>query len=474
MNQMQSFSPVTGELLWEGKAATPEVVAEAIKSAREAFTQWAFTPLEERIGILERYVDLLKARREQIAETIANENGKVWREANAEVGALIAKVAISIDAYHQRTGEVTVEMDGGVRRSLSHRPLGVMVVFGPYNFPMHLPNGHIIPALIAGNTVVFKPSEETPLCGEMLVSLLKEAGLPEGVVSVVHGTKETGVALTSHPDIAGVLFTGSYPTGKAIHQALAGRPEVMLALEMGGNNPLIVHEVNDVAATAAMIAESGFATTGQRCTCARRLIIPVSEEGNQIVDALAAVIDELSVGAPMEQPEPYMGPLINNMQAEHVLQGQSHLRSLGARSVRQVKRLHQELPYLSAGLIDITAVDGVPDEEIFGPLLKLIRVRDMEEAVAVANDTAYGLSAGVISDNTTHWEYAYTRLKAGIVNYNRPLTGASSASPFGGPGKSGNYRPSAYYAADYCAYPVATLASDQVGSMTLPGLRPVV
>jgi succinylglutamic semialdehyde dehydrogenase len=222
-----------------------------------------------------------------------------------------------------------------------------------------------------------------------------------------------------------------------------------------------------------MIVESAFATSGQRCTCARRLIVPQGERNNAVLTALVALTQRLRVGAPLDEPEPYMGALINNTQAEHVLQAQSRLRGLGARSLVEATRLHAELPFLSPGVVDVTAVSGVPDEEVFGALLQVIRVRDLDEAVLVANDTAYGLSAGLLSDRAGHYEYVYPRLKAGILNYNRPLTGAASAAPFGGPGRSGNYRPSAYYAADYCAYPVATLAGEQAGGVSLPGLQDV-
>ncbi len=467
---MTSINPSNGAVLWEGNATDAQGVAHTVSSANTAFQSWSLTTLEERIAVLERYAEVLKRRRDEIAVLIAQENGKVMREANAEAGALIGKIAISIEAYHDRTGRQMAEMDGGIRRELAHRPLGVMAVFGPYNFPMHLANGHMVPALLAGNTVVLKPSEDTPACGELLAACMQEAGFPEGVVNLVQGGRDTGVALASNRDIAGILFTGSYATGRAIHQSLAGRPEIMLALEMGGNNPLIVHEVNDAEAAASLVVDSAFATTGQRCTCARRLIVPSGEQGNQLIERFVEVSRTIQVGAPDETPEPYMGPMINNMQADAVLQAQSRLAGAGGRVLLESKRLHESLPFLSVGIVDVTGAD-IDDEEIFGPLLQVIRVKDIEEAVRVANDTKYGLSAGVITDNPAHWEYAYPRLRAGIINVNRPLTGAASASPFGGPGCSGNFRPGAYYAADYCAYPVATLAMDQVKGIALAGVN---
>ena len=469
MTELLSYSPSTGEVIWQGQCADARAVDAAVQAAWRAYPAWSHTPLEQRIAVLERYAQLLGEHRERIATLIAQENGKVWREANAEAGALISKVSISIEAY-QRTGASQADMGGGVRRALSHRALGVMAVFGPYNFPMHLPNGHSVPALLAGNTVVLKPSEETPACGALLVELLMQAGLPEGAVSVVQGGRDVGVALVEHPHVSGVLFTGSYATGQAIHRALAGRPEVMLALEMGGNNPLIVHDVADVQAAATLVIDSAFASTGQRCTCARRLIVQRGAQGDALIEAVADMAARITTGAPFDTPEPYMGALINQVQAKAVLHQQAALLDAGADALCLAQRQSESLPFISAGVLDVSAVAERGDEEIFGPLLQVIRVSDMEEALHVANDTKYGLSAGVITDDMALWEQLYPRLRAGIINVNRPLTGAASASPFGGPGCSGNFRPSAYYAADYCAYPVASLLSDEVQAVALTGV----
>jgi succinylglutamic semialdehyde dehydrogenase len=468
---LTSTNPSTGQVLWQGEIADAGMVDAAVKRARAAFAAWSLTSLEERIALLQRYAAILTERKDCLSDAIIRETGKVRREARAEVGAVIGKITISIEAYHARTGFTRASMDGGITRELSHRAIGVMAVFGPYNFPMHLPNGHMVPALLAGNTVVFKPSEETPMCGELLVSLLQQAGFPDGVVNIVQGGRDTGVVLSQHTDVSGILFTGSYATGKKIHAALAGRPEVMLALEMGGNNPLIVLQTEDVAATARLIVDSAFSQAGQRCTCTRRVIIPHGAHGDAVVEAVAALIDDLHIDDPFGMPEPYYGALINNAQADNVLRAQAMLVSLGGRVIREAKRLSDTHPFMTAGLVDITDAVGVPDEEVFGPLLSVIRVAGKEEAIAVANATSYGLSAGLLSDNVGDWEAIAPRLKAGVLNYNRPTNGAVSAAPFGGPGRSGNYRPSAYYAADYCAYPVSTLLSERASYPPLVGLK---
>ncbi len=466
----QSINPATGEPLWEGEASDAGQVNQAVANAKRAFADWSLTSLEERITVLERYSQLLADNRDMLARAISQEMGKVYREAYLEAGALVSKIAISIDAYHTRTGSTNAEMDGGVRRALSHRPLGVMAVFGPFNFPMHLPNGHMVPALLAGNTIVFKPSEQTPKCGELLVSLLHEAGLPDGVVNLVQGMKETGAALTSHPDVAGVLFTGSYQTGKQIHKSLAGKPEIMLALEMGGNNPLIVRCASDVEATAALIVDSAYVTTGQRCTCARRVMLPTGTQGDAIIEAVAARIDAMIVAEPFAtEPEPYMSCLVNTQQAANTLKAQDALLAQGGKAIRMVEQSDKSLPFVTAGLVDMTDATAQSDDETFAPLLQVMRIDGLDDAIAAANNTAYGLSAGLISDDVADWEYVYPRLRAGLINFNRPLTGAASAAPFGGTGHSGNLRPSAYYAADYCAYPVASLISDDVIAPALKG-----
>jgi succinylglutamic semialdehyde dehydrogenase len=470
-NILTSYNPANGEKIWQGAMADGAMVEKAVAKSRIAFNQWKLTSLEERISLLKNYEKLLHENRTKIADLIALENGKVYREANAEAGALISKIAISIDSYHKRSGFEQSAMDGGVQRVLSHRPHGVMAVFSPYNFPMHLANGHIVPCLLAGNVVLLKPSEETPACGELLVSLLHEAGFAPDVVQLLQGGREVGIALTNNKEIDGILFTGSYATGQKIHQALAGRPETMLALEMGGNNPLIVTNAHDAEAAASIIIDSAFASTGQRCTCARRLILVNSASSKAVLEATLAMTQRITIGAPKETPEPYMSCMINNVQADNVLQGQEMLRQKGGRILLETKRLHAGLPFINAGIIDTTNADRSDDLEIFGSLLQVIHVQNLDEAIEVANQTRYGLSAGLISDELADWDYVYPRLRAGLVNFNRPLTGAASTSPFGGVGVSGNHRPTATYAADYAAYPVSTLAQNEVTKLPLVGIK---
>ena len=455
------LDPVTQQPIWQGAEATANEVAQACQSARAAFVAWARRPLAERLEIIQRFATLLEQNKQQLATVISRETSKPLWETLTEVQSMVAKVAISVRAYHERTGESLTEMADGAA-SLRHRPHGVLAVFGPYNFPGHLPNGHIIPALIAGNTVVFKPSELTPWTAEETVKLWQAAGLPDGVLNLVQGGRSTGEALAQSSEIDGLLFTGSANTGYHLHQQLAGAPEKILALEMGGNNALIIDEITDIDAVVNLTIQSAFVSAGQRCTCARRLIIKNGTEGDAFIQRLLEVTRDLVVGQWDAEPQPFMGGVISLNAAQQILQAQQRLIDLGATPLLSVTQPDANSSLLSAGILEVTGVSHVPDEEYFGPLSCIYRYDNFDEAMKIANATRFGLSVGLVSPDRDLFERLLIEARAGIVNWNKPLTGASSAAPFGGVGASGNHRASAFYAADYCAWPMASLESDQV------------
>lgn len=465
---MSSHDPATGDTVWTGQGATPETVRQAFAAARAAFADWALMPYEERRAVVEAYGEIVKAEADHIAQLISRETGKPHWETLGEAGAMAAKVGVSIAAHDERAGrKVTVTEFG--EAVLDHKPLGVMFVLGPYNFPGHLPNGHIIPALLAGNTIVFKPSELTPAVGEFMVQCWEKAGLPAGVLNLVQGARETGAAALDDADLDGVLFTGSWNTGSFIHKKFAGRTGVQLALEMGGNNPLVVWDAADAEAAARIAVLSSYITSGQRCSCARRLILPRGAAGDAVVEQLVGMIGKLTVGVWNADPEPFMGPLVSAQAATHVLKAQDDLIALGAKPIVKAERMALGDAFVSPGLLDVDGVN-TPDEEVFGPLLQVRRADSFDAALKEANNTAYGLSAGLVSDSEELWKQFWAGSRAGIVNRNRPTPGAASTMPFGGPGHSGNLRPSAYYAADYVAYPVATQAAEKVEKMPVKGL----
>lgn len=460
MTAFASIDPATGDTVWEGPASTGSEVAQAAALARTAFPDWAARPRQDRIEAMKRYQAVLKARAPEIAEAISRETGKPLWETRTEATAMQGKVDISIRAYDERTGERETATGFG-RAVLRHRPHGVAAVLGPFNFPGHLPNGHIVPALLAGDTVVFKPSEETPLTGQLMVECLKEADLPDGVVNLVQGGRDVGAALLDQ-DIDALMFTGSGAAGAHFKRHFADNPHVILALELGGNNPLVVWDAEDAEAAAGIVLQSAFITTGQRCSCARRLILPEGPKGDAIVDAVVALADRMVFAPWNSDPEPYGGPLISDRAASGALHALQHRIDAGARVIRASGPIAGlSAAFVQPSIIDTTGVE-VPDEEIFAPFLQVRRVADFDSAIREANATKYGLSAGLISDDPTHWQRFIHRIRAGVVNFNRPTTGAAGDMPFGGLGQSGNHRPSAYYAADYCAYPVASFESDAV------------
>lgn len=456
-----SLNPATGDVIWQGNAADSAQVNAAVAAAKAAFGAWAATSYDERVAILTKFKDILAAKQAELTDLICQETGKIRWDAANEAGAAVGKLALSLQAYAERTPTKHGE-SGGLSTVIRHRPHGVMAVYGPYNFPAHLPNGHIMPALLAGNTIVFKPSEMTPAVGEWMVKQWHAAGVPAGVVNLVQGERETGKSLAETP-INGLLFTGSSQTGKILHQLFAGRPEVILALELGGNNPLVVDDISDIKAAVLETLLSAYQTSGQRCTCARRLIVVESAPSTPaFLAALEAAVSQLKVGSYTDSPEPFMGPLINNREADRLLTAHDTLEKSGGKVLVRMKRLHETLPFISPALIDTTAVDNRIDEEYFGPLLQIIRVKSLDDAISEANNTAFGLSSGLLCDDRATFEHFVQHIHAGIANWNRQTTGSAGTSPFGGVGCSGNHRPAGYYAADYCAYPTASIEKTQL------------
>ncbi|MEO6198505.1 MAG: succinylglutamate-semialdehyde dehydrogenase [Sphingomicrobium sp.] len=462
-----STDPATGETIWSGPVG--DAGAE-VAAARAAFPGWAMQSLAFRSETLRRFANQVRKREEEFATLIARETGKPMWEARTEVGAVINKVDISINAHSERTPTSKRDAAMGNRVAVRHKPHGVLAVLGPYNFPAHLPNGHIVPALLAGNAVVFKPSEKTPASGAMLVECFHQAGVPEGALRLLIGGPEEGKALASEDGINGLLFTGSATAGQSIHRQFADRPQKILALELGGNNPLVVWNPKDLAAAAAIAVQSGYLSAGQRCTAARRLIV---EDGKHepFVEALCALIDRLIVDQPFADPQPFMGPVIDLAAADHAQVQWLDLMMRGGKPLRRLDRSVAGRPFLTPALIDVTEVKERPDEEIFGPVLQLIRVKDFEAAIAEANNSRFGLAASLVGGTPEQYEHFWAEVRAGVINWNKPTNGAPSSAPFGGIGLSGNHRPSAYYAADYCAYPVTSSEVGRLSADIPMGLR---
>lgn len=465
--EIVSTEPATGKELWRSKIGD---VDRAVEKARTALIGWMREPLGRRTEFMRRFANEVRKQADPFAELIARETGKPLWEAKTEVEAVINKVEISITAYAERTGQKKLDSALQGIAAVRHKPHGLMVVLGPYNFPAHLPNGHIVPALVAGNAVILKPSEKTPAVGEFLVKCFHEAGIPQDVVQLLVGGPEEGQALVEHKDVDGVLFTGSARVGIAINRKLASDPSKIVALEMGGNNAIVVTNTPKIDDAAVTIIQSAYTTAGQRCTAARRLVV-VDSMYDQIVDAVKNLSQRLIFDEPFADPQPFMGPVIDNHTADLLCESYVALMSRGGKPITHMRRPDSEKPFLSPSMIDTTDLKDRPDIELFGPLLQVIRVKDLDAAIKEANNTRYGLSASLIGGGPQDYEHFWNEIRAGIVNWNRPTNGASSAAPFGGIGLSGNHRPAAYYAADYCAYPVASNELEQPRATLGIGLK---
>jgi succinylglutamic semialdehyde dehydrogenase len=465
--ELISTEPATGATLWKGAYGD---VDHEVGIARGAWPEWAARPLTVRIETLRRFVNTVRTRAEKFADLIARETGKPLWEARTEVESVVGKVDISVSAYAERTAQRRLDGAMGARNALRHKPHGVLAVLGPFNFPAHLPNGHIAPALLAGNAVVFKPSEKTPATGAFLVDSFRDAGVPEGVIRLLVGGPDQGKALAGHAGIDGLLFTGSAQAGMALHRQFAEMPHKILALELGGNNPIVAWDVPDITAAATVIVQSAFTSAGQRCTAARRLIVQDGRH-DPLIEEICKLTERLIVAEPHSDPAPFMGPVIDNASADRVQEAFLDLLLKGGRPIKHMDRPLADRPFLTPALIDVTTVPNRPDVEIFGPMLQVIRVPDFEAAIAEANATRFGLAAALVGGSPQLYDRFWANIRAGVVNWNRPTIGAPSNAPFGGVGFSGNHRPSAYYAADYCAYPVVSSEADQVRAAIGVGLR---
>ena len=455
--ELVSLEPATGAVVWRGQ---PGDVDDVVVRARRVWSQWAAQPLSTRMELVRRFANEVRKENDKLSSLISRETGKPMWESRAEVEDLLTLVETSIKAYAERTSQRKLDNALHGTSALRHKPHGVMAVIGPFNMPAQIPCGHIIPALIAGNAVIFKPSQLTPATGELLAQCFHRAGISAATIQVLQGGPETGQALAAHDGIDGVLFTGSAHTGIALNRRLAARPDKIVALELGGNNPMVVWDTPKITDAAVLVIQSAFTSAGQRCTNARRMIVKSS-----IYDALMHEVkllaDRIIVGSPNDEPPPFMGPVIDNAAADGLSESFLYLLSNGGKAIKHLVRTNDELPFLSPAIIDTTALKERPDVELFGPILQVIKADDFDEAIAEANNTRFGLCASLIGGSPQEYNRFWANIRAGIVNWNRPTFATGSGAPIGGIGLSGNHRPSGYYTADYCAYPVTSAEMEQ-------------
>jgi succinylglutamic semialdehyde dehydrogenase len=463
----------TGEFTVASPAALKDEIAKikysfsdidrAVQCARDAFKKWRLLPQGERNEIVMRYHGAIAKREAIFVETIARETGKPLWEAKSEFSVILNKFEITIRESlpliaDQEIQNVMPDTLGTAR----YRPLGVMVVIGPFNFPGHLPNGHIVPALLTGNTVIFKPSEKTPMTGQLLAEAAHEAGFPPGVFNLLQGERELSRRLSIHEGVAGVLFTGSYEVGTRIKQDTLQQHWKMIALEMGGKNPSIVWNDVDLNTVTYELLTGAFLSAGQRCTSTSRVLMHKSI-APQFVEKIHAAAKAFKIGHPFENP--FMGPLIDGQSVDRFQKFQPIAAREGFEIVMRGKNL--ELPFqghyvtpsiafMEGGTVEQTRKSVFQQTELFAPLLAIQTVDSVEQAIELANATQYGLAASVYTRSRRVFEECYRDLEFGIVNWNRSTVGSSSRLPFGGLKKSGNHRPTALTSVQYCTYPVAT------------------
>lgn len=435
-------------------------VDRACFAARAAYKKWSWLSADERKTHLLRLREVFAAHESPWAEIISRETGKPLWEAKTEAKAMVNKIDITLNESMKMVAEHRIAnalpgIDGIVR----FKPRGVMAVIGPFNFPGHLPNGHIIPALAAGNTVVFKPADRTPAVGQFMAELYQKAELPPGVFNLVQGQGETGKRLCGHEHVDGVLFTGSYEVGLKIKQDTLNHFWKILALEMGGKNATLIWDDCDMEKTVYETVIGAFLTTGQRCSGTSRVIVH-DKVYDQFVDRFHKAAKRIAIGH-WRDPV-FMGPLISSDAVEKFIRFQEIAKREGAESLMRGKALelnHQGY-YVTPSINLVKKFDEqsvYQKSEIFGPNVAIYRVSDFDEALKIQNSSQYGLVMAIFTQQEELYKRCLLEAKVGIVNWNRTTNGASSRLPFGGMLRSGNDRPSASFAIQYCTVPVSSL-----------------
>lgn len=455
-------------VVWSGSPNSAHI-DQAVVAARDALPNWANASLEDRMTVLKRWAEVTTKRAKDVAGLITDEMGKTLSESMAEARLLADKVAITLDKISLgRVSDYQLPLAASRVANCRFKPYGVMAVIGPFNFPAHLANGHFAPALLLGNTIVFKPSEKTPGVGQLLAEMMHEIGVPPGVFNVIQGGGDIAAMLVSHHDIDGILFTGSWPVGRKILEANLDRPGRIIALEMGGNNPSVVMDDAHLKQAVIENVRSAFATTGQRCTCTRRIIV---QRGiaDRFIKAFCNAASTLSVGAGRSETPVFMGPLVNRSAVDAALAFQGELIGRGGRVLVQSTAVQSPTNacLITPGVVEVDRFTLDHDCEVFGPIVQIGIVDSPRDAIAQANATRFGLAASIFTASRETFETFFRGARAGCINWNTGTAGASGKLPFGGVGHSGNHRPAGAFAVDYCAYPVANMVETS-DSISLP------
>jgi succinylglutamic semialdehyde dehydrogenase len=455
----QLVSPANADWILPTVSFSLSDADEAVEHARQAFPEWRTMPLSQRVELLKKFSDELVKRKDLMARLIAVEVGKPFDECLVEAQALKAKIDITIEYGLKLVETQVLDLGQQGRGEIHYLPKGVLAVIGPFNFPVHLSNGHIIPALLMGNVCILKPTEKAPFSAQLYMEAAAAAGFPRGVLQLLQGTGDLAARLVRNPDIDGVLATTSYEIGAKIQKELAEKTEKIVALEMGGKNAALVWDGANLDQVAADLIKSSFLTTGQRCTALSRvyakeaLLRPLAQK----VHALAK---ELVVSHPFdEDPKPFMGPLVTAASKEKFFRYSDIAASEGAEVLMRPKALEgvtrinrKPLPeghYVSPSLHILSRWDPkspYQTHEIFAPDMFFCPIKDLDEGIEAVNASQYGLACSIFGGDKELFESLAPRIEAGLVYWNRPTTGASSLLPFGGWKRSGNHWPAGLFA----------------------------
>jgi succinylglutamic semialdehyde dehydrogenase len=449
------------QVLWEASISYEHIEA-VIESSIKGFETWRKMSFETRIGYLKKYQEIVRAKKDEIAMALALEVGKPLWEAKTEAAALDSKVSVTITDSFERIKQETIKdvmpkIDGHV----VYKPLGPSFVIGPFNFPCHLANGQILSALLAGNSIIFKPSEKTIYSAQLMIECFHEAGFPEGVINFINGTGHTAGKITGDKRIKGIFFTGSRGVGLKILENTHKDLNKLVALELGGKNSTIIHHDTNMAHALPELLRACFLTSGQRCTSTSMILVHRKIE-QEFIQKFKEVTERIKVGHPLSSPDPFMGPLIDEHAEKLYFDFCNFGKQEGAEEIVSPTKL--EMPHKGYYVSPSIHYAKNPNlkgkfiqEEIFGPNCFFVPYDDIEEAIKIANCTEYGLAASVFTRDSEIYKLCLRDIDSGLINLNRSTVGATARLPFGGLKNSGNHRPAAVSMIDHCVGTVASL-----------------
>lgn len=435
----------------------PARVDEAIEGAKKAFYLWRETSREHKLQLFKKLEKSFQNKKDLFTQAIVQETGKALWEAKIEAGALGTKLKITTQDVLQliQQLESTGRIEG--KSEFKLKPRGVCGVIGPFNFPLHLSNGHILPALLMGNTIVYKPSEQAPQCASLYVECFHEAGFPKGVIQLVHGAKASGIKIIENKDIDAIFFTGSYPVGYQITKDLLQQRKdlsTLAALEMGGKNAAVIHPSADLKNALSEVITSAFATTGQRCSSTSRLFVHQSIY-QEVRKHLIKAISKIPYGDPNKEST-FFGPLIHPDAVDTYFKKLELAKKEGFQSTIDSKRENDCVvtPSLYESHDPKVHLQSTAfQEEFFGPNLLMMSYEDKESLVEQHEATPYGLVASIFSEDKDFYDYCDQNFQVGLLNWNRGTVGANSMLPFGGLKRSGNNWPAGLFSFLYCSHP---------------------